>query len=185
MDDDTRTIVPVESSVPSEADAAQELAVRPLEQLAAEVAKVMDLIAERLKLETPHASTARRVRGARTVPRDFVLSMIAAAERRPDFPFLGQFDTTEAREVLQSADAYRLVAERTAMLLASLNYTIEARWADLVAKAMYKFSNASVLAEYPENAELAAEVENLREQLGRKGSRKKKKAAKKTGEPKK
>ena len=158
-----------------------EPAVRPAEQLAADVAKVMDLIAEHLKLETPHPSTARRVRGARTVPREFVVSMIAAAERRPDFPFLGEFDSAEARSVLESTDAHRMLAQRTAMLLASLNYTIEARWAKVVASAMYAFSQASIVAAEPEQAELAAEIENLRRQLGRKGQRRKK-AAEKTGE---
>lgn len=133
----------------------------------------MDLIAERLELETPHPSTARRVRGARTIPREFVLSMIAAAERRPDLPVLGGFDSAEAREVLEAADAHRLLAERTALFLASLNYTIEARWARVAAEAVNQFSIASIMAENPENAELAAEVENLRRQLGRKGLRKK------------
>lgn len=181
MDEDTRAIVPLDSIALSEADVSAEPAVRPAEQLAADVAKVMDLIAERLKLETPHPSTARRVRGARTVPREFVVSMIAAAERRPDFPFIGEFDSAEARSVMESSDAYRTLAERTAMLLASLNYTIEARWAKVVAGAMYAFSQASIVAEQPDKAELAAEIENLRRQLGRKGLRRKK-AAKKTGE---
>jgi hypothetical protein len=181
VDEDTRAIVPLESMVPSEAEASAKPAVRAAEELAVDLARVMDLIAERLKLETPHPATARRVRGARTVPREFIVSMIAAAERRPDFPFLGKFDTAEARSVLESSDAYRMLAERTAMLLASLNYTIEARWAKVVAGALYAFSQASIVAEQPERAELAAEIENLRRQLGRRGLRKKK-PAKKTGE---
>lgn len=183
MDEDTRAIVPLDSTALAEEEAAGEIAVHPPEQMAGAVGKVMDLIAERLKLETPHPSTARRVRGARTISRDFILSMIAAAERRPDFPFIGEFDSAEAREVMESADAYRQISERTTMFLASLNYTIEARWAKVVASAMHKFSMASVVAEFPQNAELAAEIENLRRQLGRKGKGgPKKKAAKKTGE---
>jgi hypothetical protein len=120
VDEETRAIVLLESIAQSEEEASAGLVVRSPEQLAAEVAKVMDLIGEALDLETPHPSTARRVRGARTIPREFVLSMIAAAERRPDFPALGEFDSAEARAVLESAEACRLVAERTAMLLASL-----------------------------------------------------------------
>jgi hypothetical protein len=181
VDEDTRAIVPLESVAPSEAEASAELVVRPAEQLVADVAQVMDLIAERLELETPHPSTARRVRGARTVPREFVVSMIAAAERRPDFPFIGEFDSAEARSVLESSDAYKTLAERTAMLLASLNYTIEARWAKVVASAVYAFKQASIVSDLPGRAEMAAEIENLRRQLGRKGTGKKK-AAKKTGE---
>ena len=90
-----------------------------------------------MELATPHPATAKRVRGARTVPREFVLSMMAVAERRPDLPFLSKFDSAKAREVLEASDAYRLVAERTAMFLASLNYTIEARWAEVAADAMH------------------------------------------------
>lgn len=183
MDEDIRAIVPLENSATSEADGAQELAVRPPEQVAAEVAKIIDLIAERLELVTPHPSTAARVRGARTVPREFVLSMMAAAERRPDLPMLGQFDSARARAVLQSTDVCRLVAERTAMFLASLNYTIEAQWATVVADAMHTLSVASILAKDSKNAALAAEVENLRRQLGRKGVRKKKKKVVKPDEP--
>jgi hypothetical protein len=180
VEEDTRAIVPLEGSAPSETDAAQELTVHPPEELAAGVAKVLELIAERLELETPHPSTARRVRGARTVSREFVLSLMAAADRRPDRPFFAAFDSAEARAVLQSEDAYRLTAERTAMFLASLKYTIEARWAKVVADAMHAFKMASIFAEDPKNADLAAEVENMGRHLGRKGIRKKK--AKK-GEP--
>lgn len=166
------TVVPVESMAKA-ATESKELTPRSPE-MAAEAAKVIDLIAERLELETPHPATAKRVRGARTVPRDFVVSMIAAAERMPAFPTLQGFDLAEAREVLESADAYRIVSERTALFLARVNYTIEARWAAVAANAMKIFSMWSIMAENPENAEVAAEVENLRRLLGRKGPRKKK-----------
>jgi hypothetical protein len=179
--DETRAIVPLESLVPSEEERSPERAVRPPEQLAAEVAKVIDLIAEVLHLETPHPSTARRVRGARTIPREFVISMIGAAERRPDLPVLGAFDSAEARAVLESAEACRLVAERTTMFLTSLNYTIEARWAKVVSDAMKTYLLASIWAKDLNNATLAAETENLRRQLGRKG-RGKKKSGKKGGD---
>ncbi len=115
MDEDTQAIVRLESSALSETDAAQELAVDPAEEMAAGVSKVLDLIAERLELETPHPSTARRVRGARTVSRG---SCCRSWPRRS--------------------------------------------------------------AKDTRNADLAAEVENMRRHLGRKGARKKK--AKK-GEP--
>jgi len=171
---DTRVVVPLKSSAPSEAKASETLARRSPEQLAVQIARVMDLIAARLELEPPQPSKARRVRGARTVPRDFVMSMLAAAERNPDHRVLSKFDTARARAVMQSADAYRAVAEHTAMFLASLNYTIEVQWAEVVANAMRTFTMASVVAEVSDDAGLAAEVENLRRKLGRKGLRKKK-----------
>jgi hypothetical protein len=175
-------VVPFERSVPSEAEPSKKLAVRPSERLVAEVAKIMDVIAVRLELETPHPSTASRVRGARTVPREFVLSMMSAAERRPDLPNLARFDSARARAVLADTDAYRLIAERMAMFLASLNYTIEARWAEVVTDAMITLSIATTMAKDRKNADLAAEVESLRRQLGRKGQKKKKKKGEKTEE---
>ena len=173
-DEETRVVVPLEDSTP---------AVRSSDQVAAEIVKVLDLIAERLELRTPHPATAKKVRGARTVPREFVLSLLAAAERRPDHPVLRRFDTVRARDVLQTGDALRLLAERTTMFLASLNYTYEARWAEVVANALTTFALASAVARDPDQSELAAEVENLRKQLGRKGTRAKKaKETKKAGD---
>ena len=80
---------------------------------------------------------------------------------------------------MESSAACRLVAERMTMLVAKLNYTAEARWAKVVADAMNAFTMASIFARDADQAELAAEVENLRRQLGRKGTRRKKSAAKK------
>jgi hypothetical protein len=60
------------------------------------------------------------------------------------------------------------------MLLASMKYTIEARWAEVVADAMQAFHVVSILARDPKDADPAAEVETMRQHLGRKGVRKKK-----------
>jgi hypothetical protein len=70
------------------------------------------------------------------------------------------------------------VAERVALFLASVKYTMEARWADVATNAVNTFKVASILAEDPKQAELAAEVEILRPKLGRKGPGKKKSGAK-------
>jgi hypothetical protein len=169
VDEDIRAMVPLGKSAPSE------LAVRPAEQVAADVMKVLDFIAERLRLQTPHPSTAKRVRGARTVPREFVVSMIASAEGKPHLRIIGDFDSAGAREAMESVDTCKLLSERMNLFLANLRYTSEARWAEVAAEAMQTFSLASIIAEDPKEAELAAEVENLRRQLGRKGTPKKKK----------
>ena len=175
MDEDIRAVVPLGESAPSERDAAQELAVRPAEQVAADVVKVLDFLAEQLRLETPHPSTAKRVRGARTVPREFVLAMIASAMSKPHLRIIGDFDHARARDAVESMDTCRLVTDQMTLYLARLKYTSEARWAEVAAEAMRAFSLASIIAEDPKEAELAAEVEHLRKQLGRTGTRKKKK----------
>ena len=165
VDEDTREIVLLESSVPA----------REPEQLAALVIKVMDKIAERMELETPHPSSAKKVRGARMVTREFIVDMIAAVETMPEFQALGTFDAAEARAVLEAMDAHRPVAERMTRLLASINYTIESRWSKVVSAALLTHSLASIQAKDPQNAKLAARVKSLSKILGRKGRKTNKK----------
>lgn len=183
MDEETREIVPLETSAleaagPSTGAVTARVAA---DQLAAQVTSIMDMIAERMALESPHPSTARRVRGARTVPREFVVGLTALVEWMPS---LGQrFDTAAAHEVLESMDAQKQLAERTALLLASMKYTNESRWAKIVADAMLTFSIASTMAKDPRNAELAARVESLSRLLGRRGTKKGRKENKDDGTP--
>ena len=166
MDEDTRELVLLESSVP---------AAREPDRLAALIINVMDKIAERMELESPHPSSAKKVRGARMVPRDFIVDMIAAVETMPEFQAIGTFDAAEARAMLEFSDANRPVAERLSRLLASINYTIEARWSKVVAAALLTLSLASIQAKSPDKADLAARVASLSKTLGRKGRKTKKK----------
>jgi hypothetical protein len=181
VDEETPAIVPLETSVvpavvPTPAAVAARAAAH---QVAAQVSSIMDMIAERMALESPHPSTARNVRGGRTVPREFVVGLIALVEWMPE---LGKtFDTTAGHDVLESMDSYKQLAERTSLLLASMKYTNEARWARVAEEAMLTFSIAGILAKNPKNAELAARVENLSRLLGRRGTKKNKKEKKEDG----
>lgn len=174
MDEKSEALVPLEDNSPAKSEASETPAVRPPRQVAMQVAKVLDLIAERLQLESPHPSTARRVRGARTVSREFVVSLLALAERHPEWRGIAPFNTARAHETLETGESLRLLSERTAMFLASLNYTYEARWAEVVTEALNTFHIATGVARDPRQAEVAAEVEHLRKLLGRKGVGKKK-----------
>ena len=172
MDKETRAIVPLDTSVTLEVELspAAVTARAAADQLAAQVSSIMDMIAERMALESPHPSTARRVRGARTVPREFVVGLTALVEWMPALS--KWFDTAAAHDVVASIDAYQQLTERTSLLLASMKYTNEARWAKIVAAAMHTFSIAGAMSRRPENAELAARVENLSRLLGRRGRKK-------------
>src|ERR1044071_6699431 len=98
------------------------------QRLADDIAEAIDAIAARIPgLEAPHPSTATRVRGARTVSREFIASMIAAVEATPDLQSTGTFDPQEARATLQFIDAFRPIADRLASLQASINYTMASR----------------------------------------------------------
>jgi hypothetical protein len=173
VDEETREIVPLETTAVEKAPSPGAVTARAAaNELAAQVTSIMDMIAERMALESPHPSTAKRVRGARTVPREFVVGLTALVEWMPR---LAQtFDTGAAHEVLESIDAQKQLAERTALLLASMKYTNESRWAKVVAAAMLTFSLAGIMAKDPKNAELAARVESLSRLLGRRGTKNKK-----------
>jgi hypothetical protein len=186
VDEETRAIVPLETSALSEAvPSAEALTARAAAgQLAAQVSSILDMLAERMALQSPHPSTARKVRGARTVPREFVVGLTALVEWMPSLNHT--FDTAVAHDVLESMDAQKQLAERTSLLLASMKYTNELRWADVVAAAMLTFSLAAIKAKDPRNAELAARVESLSRLLGRRGTktnRKEKKEKQEDGTP--
>lgn len=178
MDEETQLVVTSDSSSPAETEKPGAPALNDAERMAATIVAALDVIASRLNLETPHPKTSRRVRGSRTVPPEFVSSLIASVEALPQMQAIGIFDPAEARLVLQSRDALRIVAERVAMLLASVNYTIEAQWAEVVSAGLDTYAMASIMAEKPENAELATHVEVLRRHLGRTSWTKPKKAKK-------
>lgn len=183
MDEETKAIVPLETSAELEttptpgAVTAREAA----DQLVAQISSIMDMITERMALESPHPSTAKRVRGARTVSREFVVGVTALVEWMPSLAWI--FDTAAAREVLESMDAHKQLTERTTLFLASMKYTNEARWAKVVSAAMVAFSVASTMATDPKRGDLAARVESLSRLLGRRGTKKPKKEKKDGGTP--
>jgi hypothetical protein len=74
------------------------------DQLAAGIVAVLDKLAERIPdLRTPDPATSRRARGARTVSREFIASMIAMFQTSARLQALSKFNEAKARNVLQSA----------------------------------------------------------------------------------
>jgi hypothetical protein len=182
VDEESELVVTPDSSAPSKTEAPSPPALSDAEQQAMQIIAALDVIASHMSLEKPDRKTARRARGSRTVSPEFVSSMIAAVEALPKLQTFPSLTTRKAREVLQSKDPFRIVGERIAMLQASVNYTMQVRWAEVVSEALATFRMADALAELPENADIAAHVETLRRHLGRtnKAKRKKTKTAKKT-----
>jgi hypothetical protein len=102
---------------------------RIAEQVAAAVEAVSTLIP---RLERPHPSTRGRIRAHRTVPREFVVSMIAAVEQLEELRVVRKFDVDDARETLQFIDAFRPIADQLAALTDALRFTLESRKARVV-----------------------------------------------------
>ena len=142
-----------------------------LDELTTKVVAALDLIAAIIPdLRKPHPATAKKVRGARTVPREAVVSIIAMVNASETLQRLKVMDTGRAQEVLQSRDDFRVLAERLAMLHGQVKYTIEARWAEVVKEAMAALEVASALATDPREGELAAHLATIRRHLGRRNA---------------
>jgi hypothetical protein len=119
------------------------------------------------RLERPHSSTRNRVRAHRTVPHEFIASMIAAVEQVEQLQIVQKFDVAEARETLQFIDAFRPVADQLAALTAALRFTMEWRKARVVEAGLQTYDIARGLARDEENSPLTAHLPVLKRDLRR------------------
>ncbi|HXH40613.1 MAG TPA: hypothetical protein VNN08_18420 [Thermoanaerobaculia bacterium] len=152
------------------------ITVTNADRAAADVKKSLDATTAAIPgLMRPHPATSRSIRGHRTVPRDFIRSMINVVDQLEVLQTAGSFDTKEAEAALQFEAAFRSVTDDVARLLANLNYTIDVKVAAVAAKALQTYAVAKGLARDPRNRKLTILLRQLQRDLGRKGPRKKKK----------
>ena len=169
-EDDSELPVPAEDS---REEASAELT--EADRVAAGIVAILDRLAERIPdLRPPDPEVALRARGARTVTPEFVSSAIAMWDSSPPLQQVYPFQTDKARTVLQYRDPYRLVADRLAMLLAQVNHTRAAQWAEVTSDAMGAYKMGSAIAEA--NPALIPHLAVLRRLLARtRGPNRKKK----------
>ncbi|HEX7150230.1 MAG TPA: hypothetical protein VF618_01995 [Thermoanaerobaculia bacterium] len=117
----------------------------------------------------PHPKTAKHVRGARTVSREFLNTMIFAARHAPRLGDVKTMDPDRAQAILEFNQAFRPVAQRVATFLKGLNFTIEAGKAQVVSEALTTYHVARGLAR--KHVELESYVHYMRRDLGRKGNK--------------
>jgi hypothetical protein len=140
-------------------------------------AQVMDLIEQAAalipELQGPHPLTSRGLRPARTVPRKFLLTMIAAVDDADTLRETKSFDSERARAVIQFKDAFRPVARRIGTLQRDLNHTIDRQVAGVVEAALTTYAVAKGLARDRGGAVISQHVANLKRDLARPKGRKK------------
>jgi hypothetical protein len=156
-----------ETSAPTHAD-----------RRAALVRKVLKEAAKRIPgLKAPHKPTARKLTGHRTVPKKFIQGIIFAVDANHQLRAISRFDVDEARAALEFQAAFRPVADELALMLSSINYTIDSRMAPVAASALRTYTLAKGMArDGRKNSDLTQGLSALKRDLGRKGPRKKKKA---------
>jgi hypothetical protein len=178
MDEENRLVATQISRTLTDKDTTA-LAPVAVEEVAAKFVAALDLIAALIPdLRTPHPATAKKVRGARTVPREAILSIVAMVESSSVLQSMNLLDTGRAHEVLEYDDNFRVLDERLERLRAQVRYTTEARWAEIASQAMDAYALARRLAKEPRYADLAAHLATIRRHLDRTNGKKEKKKAK-------
>jgi hypothetical protein len=138
------------------------------ERLASRIDALIDSIEALLPtLERPHPKTGGNARAARTVPREFVETMIGMIGDEPDWQRLGFFDAAGAQATLQFADAFRPVSRRLVILAARLNFTVASRTATIAIAAMNTYMMAKRYARRPTHEATVSRIAKLRAALGR------------------
>jgi hypothetical protein len=152
------------------------------ERRAVVVRKILKEAAKRIPgLKAPHKPTARKLTGHRTVPKKFIQGIIFAADMSEQLRAISKFDVDGARAALEFQAAFRPVADQLALILASVNYTIDLHMAPVAAGALRTYTIAKAMArDGGRNSDLTQGLHALKRDLGRKGPRKKKKATKST-----
>jgi hypothetical protein len=167
MDEENR-LVPVQvTRALADADTAT-LTPVAVDELTTKVVAALDRIAAIIPdLRTPHPATEKKVRGARTVPRDAIASIVAMVESSRELQSMELMDTEHAHEILEFDDGFRRLDERLERLRRQVRYTVEARWAEIASQAMDAYHMAKRLAKDPRHADLAAHVATIRGHLDR------------------
>ena len=142
--------------------------VTEMDRIAEQVRAAVEAVAALIpKLERPHPLTRKRVRAHRTVPRAFIVSMIAAVEQLEELRAVRKFDVDDAREALQFIDAFRPIADQLAALASALRFTLESRKARVVAAGLQTYDIARGLARDQDVTPLTAHLDNLKRDLRR------------------
>jgi len=161
------------------------LAPVALDEVSTKIVAAVDLIASLIPdLRTPHPSTAKKVRGGRTVPREAVLAVIAMVESSRAIREMNLFDPEHGREVVELDDGYRILDERLERLRRQVRHTVEVLWAEVASAAMNAYMMAKHLARQPRYADLAEHVAVIGRHLARSNgsTAKRKKKQKQDGE---
>ncbi len=120
---------------------------------------------------------ARRgfVRTHQSVPEAFIATTIAAVEAIPELQGTGCFDAQNARDDLQFIGAFRSVADKMQASATNLQFTIDARRAEMNNGALQMYVIVKSVARNPLSTTAAAYLANLKRDLGRTGIGRKKK----------
>jgi len=108
------------------------------------------------------------------VPRPFLNTAVAAVDQNQDLRTTRKLVPEQGRETLQYLDAFRFVDDKLAEVKAYVRFTLQSRQTALAVRALQIYAIARGLARGGRRSDVAAHVENLRRDLGKRGRPRKK-----------
>jgi len=143
--------------------------------LAEEIMDDLDRVAAKIpKLESHHRATENEIRAHVNVPRSFLGTAVAAVEQTPDLRTTRKLVPEQGHDTLQYLDAFRFVDDKLAEVRAYVRFTLMSRKTALALQALQVYAIARGFARGGRRADVAAHVENLRRDLGKRGRPRKK-----------
>ncbi len=143
--------------------------------LAREIMDDLDKVAAKIpKLEAHHRATEDEMRAHMNVPRPFLGTAVVAVEETDELQAMRKLDPDQGRETLQFIDAFRIVDYKLDQVKALLRHTIKSRTTALAMQSLQIYAIARGMARDGRHSDIAARVENLRRDLGKRGRPRKK-----------
>ena len=143
--------------------------------LAEEIMDDLDRVAAKIpKLEAYHRASENEIRAHVNVPRPFLGTAVVAVEQTPDLQAVRKLVPEQGHDTLQYLDAFRFVDDKLGELKSYVRFTLMSRHTALALRALQIYAVARGLARDGRRADIAAHVEFLRRDLGKRGRPRKK-----------
>jgi nitroreductase len=140
------------------------------QRLAAEIMRDLDAVAAKIPyLESPHPSKAAFVRSHGNVPIPFLQTATVAVEQTEELQAVRKLDPPQAHDTLQYVEAFRPVSHHLFALGRRVKFSVTLRRSQLAFQSLQIYAIAQGLASGKRGPKIAAHVENLRRDLGRRG----------------
>ncbi len=127
-----------------------------------------------------HPENERFVRKFRRFPREAITSAIAAVEANPELEGAKKFNLDRARAAVQFGTAYKPAIDLTSNLSADMQFTDDYLTALALEDSLQIYAVAKAFGRDPASAQVAAHANNIKRDLRRPGTSRRKKAAKST-----
>ena len=143
--------------------------------LAEEIMEDLDRVAAKIpKLEAHHRVSENEMRAHMNVPRPFLRTAVFAVEDAPDLRATRKLVPEQGHDTLQYIDAFRFVDDKLAEVKAYVRFTLMSRHTALAMRSLQIYALARGFARGGRRSDVAAHVDNLRRDLGKRGRPKKK-----------